>query len=130
MNITISDVQAKRAAKIALCNGISVAKYVNMLVESALNAEIKHAKAQALDGKRRKVIDRAWETHTFPKGISIEDFEGWESSGGDVCMDFNRKFCYSSIAEPARVGTVHAYFDGRSVKPRYITFRDSSGCDL
>ena len=120
MNIRIDGDLAKRAAILARHNGISVAKYVNGLVESALKGEVARAKAQALDEKRREVVDRLWERHKFPKNIKVAAFNGWECEGGaDGDATFRRVFFYveNDEAGPTKKGVFRADFEGTRTRP-------------
>jgi hypothetical protein len=132
MNINIDSDLASQAKAIARNNGISVAKYVNGLLESALNGEIERAKSQALDEKRRKVLERLWDNHKFPKEVCIEATNGWDSAGGDVCMDFTRVFFYSEGGQTGDTsrGIVNVHFEGKSTKPASFSFRDCHGNNL
>jgi len=120
MNIRIDSDLAKRAAVIAKHNGISVAKYVNGLVESILNGEDERARAQALDEQRRKVVDRLWEHHKFPENIKVAAFNGWECEGGaDGDATFRRMFFYveNDEAGPTKEGVFRADFEGTRTRP-------------
>jgi len=133
MNIRIDNDLAAKFKDIARCNGLSVASYVNGLLESALNGELALAKSQSLEEKRRKVIYRLWETHEFLKNVRVIAHDGWESVGGDKEIDFTKRFDFTDITDsfrPFHKGTVRVTFKGKSTKPTHVSFRDCDGNDL
>lgn len=134
MNIRIDDDLAKRAVKIAKNNGISTAKYLNGLVESALNGEDQRAKAQTLEEKRYKAADQAWENYRFPKGITIEASNGWEVLSTFLgSAHFTKVFYYSLKSKRLPTsfkGAFKVAFEDASARPGYIVAYDEGGHPL
>lgn len=134
MNIRIDDDLAKRAVKIAKNNGISTAKYVNGLVESALNGEDQRAKAQTLEEKRYKAADQAWENYRFPKGITIEASNGWESVSTPLGSAYFTKVFYYSLKSKQPTasfkGAFKVGFENAKAKPGMVVAYDEGGHQL
>jgi hypothetical protein len=110
---------AKRVAAISRENGISTSKYINNLLESALNSEDTLARQQALDEKRDKAADRAWEKHKFPKNIQIEASNGWDIVYGS----YQRDFFYHDANVPSDEtlkGWFSLSFEDDSAKPEKV----------
>lgn len=133
MNICVDENLTERAKTIARNNGISVTKYINNLVESALNGEERLAKELALRDTRLKIIQGLWEEYDFPTDIHVEASASWScDSYADGTSDYNRTFFYSleGSTGPTLEGHFLVGFKEKSTKPAFVRAVDNKGCTL
>ena len=133
MNIRIDKDLARRITAYTKLNGISVDKYVNDLVESALNSVDRLAKQQALRSQRDKAANSVWENFDFPSHLSIEATDGWETSGSDTdYLVYTRNFYYlvddvDAADKPTTKGVFVVRFEAGDASSPHIVALDGHG---